>query len=246
MMKRLPLGTLINVVAVIVGSAIGLLLQDSFPESIKTIIFQAIGLGILLIGIMMSLKLPDGLLLHLIFSLIIGGIIGQLIGLDVVFSNMGDNLKASLNITEEGFTQGLITAFLIFCIGSMTIVGAIEEGISGKKELLLVKSLLDGITSIALASSFGIGVLFSVIPLLIFQGGITLLAKQAQRFFDEKMVQALSATGGLLIVALSINILQLGKLTIENLLPSIVVIGVLVWAQQKLSLKKDNNSLSTN
>ena len=180
----------------------------------------------------MSLKLPDGLLLHLIFSLIIGGIIGQIIGLDVIFSNLGDNLKGSLNITEEGFTQGLITAFLIFCIGSMTIVGAIEEGISGKKELLLVKSLLDGITAIALASSFGIGVLFSVIPLLIFQGGITLLAKQVQKFFNEKMVQALSATGGLLIVALSINILQLGKLTIENLLPSIVVIGILVWAQK--------------
>ena len=114
----------------------------------------------------------------------------------------------------------------------MTIVGAIEEGISGKKELLLVKSLLDGITAIALASSFGIGVLFSVIPLLIFQGGTTLLAKQVQKFFNEKMVQALSATGGLLIVALSINILQLGKLTIENLLPSIVVIGILVWAQK--------------
>ncbi|MDB2606232.1 DUF554 domain-containing protein [Zobellia sp.] len=237
MFKKLPIGTLINVVAVVIGSSIGLLLQESFPESIKTIIFQAIGLGILLIGIMMSLKLPDGVLLHLIFSLIIGGIIGQLIGLDVVFANLGDNLKAALDIKEEGFTQGLITAFLIFCIGSMTIVGAIEEGISGKKELLLVKSLLDGITSIALASSFGVGVLFSVIPLLIFQGGITLLAKQAQKFFNEKMVLALSATGGLLIVALSINILQIGKLTIENLLPAIVIMGVLVWGE-KLMPKK--------
>ena len=242
MLKRLPLGTLINAVAVIVGSAIGLFLQDSFPEGIRTILFQAIGLGILLIGIMMSLKLPDGLLLHLIFSLIIGGIIGQSIGLDVVFTNLGDHLKASLNITEEGFTQGLITAFLIFCIGSMTIVGAIEEGISGKKELLLIKSLLDGITSIALASSFGIGVLFSVIPLLIFQGGITILAKQAQKFFNEKMVQALSATGGLLIVALSINILQLGKLAIENLLPSIVVIGVLVWVEKIIKQKRKTTS----
>ncbi|MEE9363719.1 MAG: DUF554 domain-containing protein [Cellulophaga sp.] len=242
MLKRLPLGTLINVVAVIFGSAIGLFLQDSFPEDIKTIIFQAIGLGILLIGILMSLKLPDGLLLHLVFSLIIGGIIGQSIGLDVVFTNLGDNLKVSLDITEEGFTQGLITAFLIFCIGSMTIVGAIEEGISGKKELLLIKSLLDGITSIALASSFGIGVLFSVIPLLIFQGGITILAKQAQKFFNEKMVQALSATGGLLIVALSINILQLGKLIIENLLPSIVVIGVLVWVEKIIKQKKETTS----
>jgi len=232
MLKKLPLGTLINVAAILIGSGIGLLLKESFSENIKTIIFQAIGLGTFLIGIMMSLKLPDGLLLHLIFSLIIGGIIGQIIGLDVIFANLGDNLKGSLNVTDEGFTQGLITAFLIFCIGSMTIVGAIEEGISGKKELLLIKSLLDGITAIALASSFGIGVLFSVIPLLIFQGGITLLAKQVQKFFDEKMVQALSATGGLLIVALSINILQLGKLTIENLLPSIVVIGILVWMQK--------------
>lgn len=222
--RNLPIATFINMLTVFVGSLIGVALQQVFPENIQSIIFQAIGLGTLLIGIKMSLRLPDGYLLIFIFSLILGGVIGELLGVNQLFQSFGSSVKALLNIQDAGFSEGLITAFILFCIGSMTIVGAIEEGIEGKRELLLVKSMLDGITSIALASSFGIGVLFSIFPMLIFQGGITILAGGAKQFLNEKLIAALSTVGGVLIIALSINMLQLGKINIENLLPSLLVI----------------------
>ena len=142
-------------------------LQQAFPPNIKIIIFQAIGLATLLIGIQMSLKMPDGYLLILIFSLIIGGIIGESLHLNQQFQALGASLKDTLNIGDEKFTEGLITACLLYCVGSMVIVGAIEEGISGNRELLMVKSTLDGVSSIAFASTYGIGVLFSIFPFII-------------------------------------------------------------------------------
>jgi len=225
--KTLPIGTFINMLTVFVGSLIGLLLQQVFPSNIETIIFQAIGLGTLIIGISMSLKVPDGYMLIFIFSLILGGIIGEIIGLQNILNQLAGSLKGLLNIEDSRFTEGLVTAFLLFCIGSMTIIGAIEEGLQGKRELLLIKSTLDGITSIAFAATYGIGVLFSIIPMLIFQGGITVLAKRLEQFFTEKNIAMLSAIGGVLIIAISINILQLGEINIENMLPALVV-GVIL------------------
>lgn len=237
-MKNLPIGTFINMLTVIVGSLIGIFLKEFFPPNIEAIIFQAIGLGTLVIGISMSLKVPDGYFLIFIFSLILGGVLGELIGLQSILFGLGDSIKAAFQISEKGFTDGLITAFLLFCIGSMTIVGAIEEGIEGKRELLMIKSTLDGITSIALAASFGIGVLFSILPMLIFQGGITILAKKMERFFTEMLIAQLSALGGVLIIAIGINMLQLGKINIENLLPGLLVIAVLTKIFEPYFAKK--------
>lgn len=226
---RLPIGTFINMATVTVGSLIGLGLQQVFPENIQSIIFQAIGLGTLLIGIIMSLKVPDGYLLIVIFSLILGGVIGELIHLDQLLNAMGEWVKSVFQIGDASFTEGLITAFLLFCIGSMTIVGAIEEGLKGNKELILIKSTLDGITSIAFASTYGIGVLFSIFPMLLLQGGITVLAGRLERFFSPNILHQLSAIGGLLILGIGINLLQLGKINIENLLPALVI-GVAITA----------------
>ena len=226
--RYIPVGTLVNIGTVMIGSTIGLLLQQAFPESIRIIVFQAIGLITLLLGIQMSLKLPDGYLLHLVFSLIIGGVIGEWLHLDVGLQNVGDQLKNLLQVEASNFSDGLITAFLIFCVGSVTIVGAIEEGTRGNRELLMVKSLLDGITSIALAASYGVGVLFSVVPMLIFQGGITLLAKSVQSLFTGVVIDMISAVGGLLIIALGIRLLGIGEINIENLLPALLIAGLLV------------------
>lgn len=226
-MKNLPIGTFINMLTVVIGSLLGIFLKEFFPPNIEAIIFQAIGLGTLVIGISMSLKVPDGYFLIFIFSLILGGVLGELIGLQSILLGLGDSIKTVFQISEQGFTNGLITAFILFCIGSMTIVGAIEEGIEGKRELLMIKSTLDGITSIALAASFGIGVLFSILPMLIFQGGITVLAKKMERFFTETLIAQLSALGGVLIIAIGINMLELGKINIENLLPGLLVIAIL-------------------
>ena len=235
--NKLPLGTIINMTTVIIGSCIGLLLQKVFPSNIEAIIFQAIGLGTLVIGITMSLKVPDGYFLIFIFSLIMGGIIGEILGVDAFLLSASEYLKSTLNIGGERFSEGLITAFLLFCIGSMTIVGAIEEGLQGKRELLLIKSTLDGIVSIAFASTYGIGVMFSIIPMLIFQGGITVLAKQLERFFVPIIIDNISACGGALIIGIGINMLKLGSINLENLLPSILVVFILSYAKYRGVIK---------
>ena len=242
-MKNLPIGTLINVTTVAVGSLLGLLLQQFFTADIEQIVFQAIGLGTILIGLKMALKLPDGYMLVIIFSLILGGVFGELINLDDWMVGLSENLKDSLGLTESRFSEGLITAFLLFCIGSMTIVGAIEEGLNQNRELLIVKSTLDGFSSIALAASFGIGVLFSVVPLLLFQGGLTLGSKKLTRVFDQTTIDVLSSLGGILIIGISINILGLGKINLENLLPSLVLSILLVKANQKWFVAKASQEL---
>lgn len=238
MPRHLPVGTLINVATVTVGSLIGLGLQQTFPPEIKTIVFQAMGLGTLVLGIMMSLKIPGGYLLNFIFSLVLGGIIGQLLGLDLWLNEVGDQLKMLFGSEEGRFTEGLVTAFLLFCIGSMTIVGAIEEGLHGKRELLLIKSLLDGVTSIAFASTYGIGVLFSVIPLFLFQGGITLLAVRARSLFTDTMIAQLSAVGGALIIGIGINLIPIGDIRVENLLPALLVTLLLTLVQRRIADRK--------
>ena len=242
-MRNLPIATFINMATVTIGSLIGVSLQQIFPESMETIIFQAIGLGTILIGIQMALKIPDGFLLIFIFSLILGGIIGVGIGLEESLLAFGDWLKASFQLGDERFTEGLVTAFLLFCIGSMTIVGAIEEGLHGKRELLLIKSTLDGITSIAFASTYGIGVLFSIIPMLIIQGGTTLLAAQAQRFITENVIGILNAIGGVLIIGIGINLLNLGKVNVTNLLPALVIGITFVYVYEFFVKRKSANAV---
>lgn len=233
-----PLGTFINMATVTVGSLIGLSLQQLFPANVQSIIFQAIGLGTIVLGIMMSLRVPQGYLLNFIFSLILGGVIGELLGVQAALHGLGDWVKTSLDLSGSQFTEGLVTAFLLFCVGSMTLVGAIEEGLEGKRELLLVKSTLDGISSIAFASTYGIGVLFSIFPMLIFQGGITVLARQLQKFFTKIMIDQLSSVGGALIIGIGINLLDLGKINIENLLPALVITLLLTWIQQRVTSSK--------
>lgn len=243
-MKALPIGTLINVVTVVIGSLLGLVLQQLFTEDIEKIVFQAIGLGTILIGLKMALKLPEGYMLVIIFSLILGGICGELLNVDDWMLGLSTSLKDSLGITESKFSEGLITAFLLFCIGSMTIVGAIEEGLNQNRELLIVKSTLDGFSSIALAASFGSGVLFSVIPLLIFQGGLTLGSKKLYFLFDQTTLDVLSSLGGILIIGIAINILGLGSVNLENLLPSLLLSVLLVKANQKWAKRKKSNSIT--
>ncbi len=233
MTKRLPIGTFINMITVIIGSLIGLWLQQSFPPNIKVIIFQALGLATLLIGIQMSLKMPEGYLLLIIFSLIIGGIIGETLHLDQQLQSLGGWLKDTLNIGDEKFTEGLITASLLYCVGSMVIVGAIEEGVSGSRELLMVKSTLDGVSSIAFASTYGIGVLFSIFPMFLIQGGMTILANQMKPFFTTTIIGQLSSVGGLLILGIGIKLLNLGNINIENLLPSLIIVVFFTWIYDK-------------
>jgi len=220
--KYVPLGTLINILAVLAGSFTGLGLKHFFTDAVQVIVFQAVGLGTVLIGMKMMWKLPEGFMLKFMFSLILGGIAGVLVGLDQLILQFSESLKLLTGSQDQGFSEGLITAFLLFCIGSMTIVGSLEEGILGNRDLIMVKSLMDGFASIALTSTYGIGVAFSVIPMLLFQGGITLMASRLKGVFTVYVTDALSAVGGALIIGIAINLLKLGNIKLENLLPSLL------------------------
>ena len=221
------IGTLVNVATVIAGSLTGLLLKSRLPDRFIKIFFQVIGLFTLYLGVSMALKSTH--VLQMIFSLIIGAVIGESLHLDRGLEKMADVVKKRFKNKNERFTDGLLTAFLLYCTGSLTILGAIEEGMNGDPHLLLIKSLMDGVSSIALASGLGIGVLFSAIPLLIFQGGITLLAMWLGDFFPAVMITELSAVGGILLLGLGIDILGIKKIKVINMLPALVVIVFLIW-----------------
>jgi len=220
-------GTLVNVAAVITGSLIGLLFKSRLPERFIKIFFQVIGLFTLYLGFSMAMKSTH--VLQMVFSLIIGSVIGESLHLDRGLEKLADKIKKRFKSSHERFSDGLLTAFLLYCMGSLTILGAIEEGMTGNPHLLYVKSLMDGVSSIALASGLGIGVLFSAIPLLIYQGGITLLAIWLGNFFPAVMITELSAVGGILLLGLGIDILGIKKIKVINMLPALVIIIVLIW-----------------
>jgi hypothetical protein len=218
----IPIGSIVNALAVVVGSLIGLGFGVLLPERIKTIIFQVIGLFTLILGAKMALETNQFLVL--LISLVVGAIIGETIHIEKGLDRISDSLKRKFKSKNELFSEGLITAFLLYCIGSMTFVGAIEEGINGDRTLLYTKSLMDGITSILLASSLGSGVLISSIPLLIFQSVLTWGAFYFEAYLPAEIITELSAVGGVLIVAISLNILNIQKIKVSNLLPSLFVV----------------------
>jgi len=220
-------GTIVNVLAVVAGSLIGLLIRSRLPERFVKIVFQAIGLFTLFLGVWMALRTQEFLIL--IGSLVLGAIVGELIDIDRYFNRFGEWLKRTTRIRSGRFSEGMVTAFLLYCMGSMTILGAIEEGLNNDPHLLLVKSLMDGISSIALASALGIGVMFSAIPLLLYQGGLTLFASSIGTFFSEVIVNELTATGGILLIGLGINILEIKVIKILNMLPALVIVVVLAY-----------------
>lgn len=221
------IGTIVNVVTVLIGGSIGLLLNKRLPERYVKIFFQVIGLFTLTLGISMAIKTTH--VLHIVMALISGALIGEAINLEKWMEGIGDKLKSRLKIGNDKFTEGLLTSFLLFCIGPLTIVGAIDEGIGNSSEPLLIKSLMDGVSSIALASGLGVGVVFSAIPLFLFQGGITLMAMIFGSFFPEVFALELSAIGGILLVGLGINILEIKRINVMNMLPALVMIVLLLW-----------------
>ena len=152
------LGTIVNVITVVAGGAIGLLLNKKLPARFVKMFFQVVGLFTIFRGISMALETTH--VLQMIMALIIGGLIGEALRLEQRMENLGERMKKKFKLGNEKFTEGLLTAFLLYCMGSLTILGAIEEGMGGSPKLLMIKSLMDGVSSIALASGLGIGVLF--------------------------------------------------------------------------------------
>jgi len=219
------LGTLVNAGAVVAGSAAGLLIHDRLPKRVTDIVFQAIGLFTLVLGMQMALK-TDSLLI-MIFSLVVGAVVGELLDIDALVQRLGGWLRRRLGSRNDRFSEGFVTAFLLYCMGSMTVLGAIEEGLGGSPDLLLAKSVLDGFSSIALAAGMGIGVMFSALPLLLYQGGLTLTAGSLQHVLSDPVIAEITAVGGVMLLGLGVRILDIREIRVLNLLPSLVVAGVL-------------------
>jgi len=219
------IGTLVNIGTVIVGSAVGVLIGFRMPGRLTRIAFQGIALFSIAIGVSMAIKTANWLLL--VMSVVVGALVGELIDIDRHLSRFGDWLKARTRLKSERFSEGMVTAFLLFCMGSMTVLGAIEEGLGGPPNLLLAKSFMDGFASIALAATMGIGVAFSVIPLLVYQGGLTLLAGSLQNLMADAVVTEVSAAGGLLLIGMGITMLEIKKVKVLNMLPALVLAGLL-------------------
>ncbi|NCC24921.1 MAG: DUF554 domain-containing protein [Deltaproteobacteria bacterium] len=224
---QLPIGSLVNAGAIVAGGLIGILLNRHFPERIRSIVFQALGLCVLIIGIGMSLKAES--ILPVTLSLILGGIIGEAVRIDRGIERLADRAKSFFKSSNPLFSQGFITTSLIYCIGAMAIVGSLTEGLTGERDILYTKAILDGFSAIVFAATYGFGVLLSAIPVFIYQAAITIFASSSQAFFTDSMTAQLTSTGGILILGIGINILNIRQIDIANLLPSLVIIAVLSY-----------------
>lgn len=235
-------GTLINVAAIIVGSLIGLLAGNRIPEKTRQTLISALGLftlayGIFIFGQTQNLLIP-------LFSLVLGTIFGELLKIEEGLNSLGENIQKKLaswnpNLTGESqrFVTGFVSASLLFVIGPMAILGSIQDGISGDFQMLAIKSLLDGIASIAFASTLGVGVVFSALIVLVYQGAISLLAGWIGQGFGEAVIAEMTATGGIILVGIAIsNLLQIKKIRTGSFLPALFLAVVFVLILNALGI----------
>ena len=227
-------GTIINVAAVIFGSLVGLLVGNRIPEKTRQTLISVMGLYTLAYGVFIFTKTQN--MLIPLLSLVMGTIIGELLKIEEGLNSLGERIQRKLaiwnpNLTGESqkFVTGFVSASLLFCIGPMAILGSIQDGISGDFQMLAIKSLLDGIGSIAFASTLGVGVMFSAVVILVYQGAISLLSGWIGQGFGDVAVAEMTATGGVILVGIGIsNLLQIKKIRTGSFLPAIFIAVLIV------------------
>jgi len=218
------IGTLINCLAIIAGSLVGLLLRRGMKESISKTVMAGVGLSVMLIGITGAVKANNTLLV--ILSMVVGGVVGAWINIDAKMNKLGAWAQKKLTHGDDPantFAQGFVTASLVYCVGAMAVVGALDSGIRGDHSTLIAKAALDGITAIVFTSSLGIGVMLSAVPVFVYQGAIALLGTFVAPFLSDVVVNEMSAVGGLLIMAIGINMVLEKDIKVANLLPAILI-----------------------
>lgn len=222
------IGTVVNTGAVLVGSTVGISAGKRLPERIRSILMQALGLSVVLIGLKMALSGEK--MISAIAYLLLGGLTGEILRIEERIGRVGEWLKARAGSDSSTFVQGFVSASLLYLVGAMMIVGSIQDGTAGDPSTLYVKSLLDGVASIALASTFGVGVAFSALSVFVVQGAITLLASRLMFLQSPDVLNAITATGGLLILGIGINLLELRTIRTGNLLPALAyaILGALI------------------
>lgn len=220
-------GTIVNAAAVLIGSGIGLLAKTGIPKRYEQTIMGGVSLAVGLIGLQMALKTQN--IVILIISLVSGGIIGEWLNIDKFINHLGNLVNKYVGKNKDNAGQGFVTASLVFCVGAMAIVGAIQDGLNQDPSTLYAKATLDGISSIVFASSMGIGVALSSISILLYQGVLTILASFLGSIINEKIINEMTAVGGLLIVGLSLLMLNIKQLKVANLLPAIPIAAVIAY-----------------
>jgi uncharacterized membrane protein YqgA involved in biofilm formation len=220
-------GYLVNTITVLAGSGLGFVIGSRLSQPIKRIIMAGIGLSTLVIGMQMALETRK--LILIVGSLVAGGIIGQLIGIEEWLERLGERIKKKVGSESSTFVLGFVTASLLFCTGPMTLVGSLEDGFSGKGDLIYMKSIMDGVAATALTASLGIGVIFSALTVLVIQGSLTYLGMAMGDSFNVAVLNEISAAGGVLILGIGVNLLEIGRIKVGNFIPALAVAGVLSW-----------------
>ncbi len=230
------IGTILNIVTVLIGGGLGVLLGQRLPERMRETVLHGLGLVTLVVGVHLTLETQNVLIV--LVSVLIGAILGEWWGIDVGLERVSEWLRVRVARRASArsmahFTEGFVTASLVFCVGPMTILGSIQDGLTGDYSLLAIKSVLDGFAALAFASSLGIGVLFSALTILLYQGGLTLAAGLAQNVFSEAMIAEMTATGGVMILAIGLLLLDVRRIRVANLLPALLIaplmVAALVW-----------------
>ncbi|MDI7743363.1 DUF554 domain-containing protein [Lysinibacillus fusiformis] len=225
------LGSIINCLLIIIGATIGRIFKG-IPEKMKTTVLSIIGLAVAALGIQMSMETTNFVIV--IISLVVGAVIGEWLDLDMQLFRFGKWIETKIGnqASESSVAEGFINATLFFVIGSMGILGALDSGIRNDHSVLITKGIIDGFTAIVLSSTLGIGVMIAAIPVSLYQGTITLLAGLISKYIPEDLLNLfileMTATGGIMILAIGLNIAGLTKIRVANLLPSIVVVGIIV------------------
>ncbi|MFB4168767.1 DUF554 domain-containing protein [Virgibacillus sp. JSM 102003] len=225
-------GTLVNGACIIAGSLIGLFFTK-IPERYKETVIHGIGLAVILIG--MQMAFTTEVIVVVLLSLLTGAIIGEMIHVEEGLNRLGAWIGGRFTSTNDNFSvaQGFITASLIFVIGAMSVIGALDGGLRGDHEVLITKGVIDGFVALVLTTTLGFGVIFSVIPVILYQGSIALLATQIDNWLPESflngLIVELTAVGGLLIVAIGLNLLKITQIRVGNLLPSLLTVGFVYY-----------------
>lgn len=215
------LGTIVNSLAIVVGGLIGFFFKNIIPPKLSDSLLKASAMAVLAVGIKLSLQ-GDNLSL-LIVSVILGTFIGELIDIESKLDNLGSYIESKFKNKASNVTQGFVSCTLVYCVGSMAIVGSIQSGLTGNHEILFSKAVLDGIISITMAVSMGIGVVFSSVSVFIYQGTITLLAQVLQSVLNEIVIKEMTAIGGVLIMVISLNFLEIKRIKVGNMLPAVFI-----------------------
>jgi uncharacterized membrane protein YqgA involved in biofilm formation len=229
-------GTLINILTVLIGGTLGLIFGARLPERLKSTVVSGMGLFTAAIGIQMFLKTENSLIV--LGALLVGALLGEWWKIEDRLQGLGQILEARFaksdpagsEATSSKFVRGFLTSSLLFCVGPMAILGSIQDGLTGNYSLLAVKSVLDGFASLAFSSTLGVGVMFSSLMILVYQGGISLLAAQLNSIVTQSMMNEMTATGGVILIGLAISsLLEIKKIRAGNFLPALVIAPLIVW-----------------